>query len=52
LTEAGAAYLARDRCADLAAADREAAAFADGEPRGRLRISRPAPSVACGWRRW
>lgn len=44
LTEAGAAYLARVRplLADLAAADREAAAFADGEPRGRLCISLPS----------
>lgn len=44
LTEAGAAYLARVRplLHDLEAADREAAAFADGEPRGRLRLALPA----------
>lgn len=43
LTEAGLAYLARVRplIIDLDLADREAAAFADGEPTGHLRISIP-----------
>jgi DNA-binding transcriptional LysR family regulator len=43
LTEAGMAYLARVRplLGDLQAAGSEAAAFADGEPRGHLRISLP-----------
>ncbi len=43
LTEAGAAYLERVRplLRDLAAADRDAAAFAQGTPRGHLRLSLP-----------
>jgi DNA-binding transcriptional LysR family regulator len=43
LTEAGQAYLARvgPILLDLEAADREAAAFGDGEPNGHLRISLP-----------
>lgn len=43
LTEAGLAYLARVRplLFDLELADREAAAFAHGEPSGHLRISIP-----------
>lgn len=43
LTEAGMAYLARVRglLHDLDAADREASAFVDGEPRGRLRVALP-----------
>ncbi|WP_049621838.1 LysR family transcriptional regulator [Frateuria defendens] len=43
LTEAGAAYLARVQpiLRELTTADREAAAFAAGAPRGRLRIAAP-----------
>ncbi|WP_034157076.1 LysR family transcriptional regulator [Sphingomonas sp. ERG5] len=43
LTEAGRAYLARVRplLHELETADRDAAAFADGEPRGHLRLSLP-----------
>jgi len=44
LTEAGVAYLARVQpvLRDLMTADREAAAFAAGAPRGRLRIAAPS----------
>ena len=44
LTEAGEVYLARVRplLAEFAAAEREAAAHATGEPRGHLRVSLPA----------
>lgn len=43
LTEAGRAYLARVKpiLLELEAADREATGYADGEPRGHLRISLP-----------
>ncbi|MEP0248401.1 MAG: LysR family transcriptional regulator, partial [Roseobacter sp.] len=43
LTEAGRAYLERLRplLRELAAADREASAFAEGAPRGNLRLSLP-----------
>ena len=43
LTEAGRAYLAKIKpiVMELEGADREAAGFADGEPRGHLRISLP-----------
>lgn len=44
LTEAGAAYLERIRplLRELSAADREAASFASGAPRGRLRLAAPS----------
>lgn len=44
LTEAGEAYLERIRplLDDLKAAAREATAFAEGEPRGRLRLALPS----------
>jgi DNA-binding transcriptional LysR family regulator len=43
LTEAGRAYLDRVEplLRDLASADREAASFGEGRPRGRLRVSLP-----------
>lgn len=44
LTEAGAAYLERIRplLDEIAAANRDAASYATGEPRGRLRLALPA----------